>query len=145
MKTHSDVMGSMPEPVRSAFEKWWREHETFNIEFDAQALIAEAWLEASERLPSPNRQSMGAEDYDGMRRQIVGPGNFWYPPLAVLPVEAATKQLNSGTCWIRSVHYEYYYSYAVIENCDSAERFVVQHIIGAEGWGDLNALLDEWS
>lgn len=57
MKMWSEIVASMPEPVRAAFLKWWTEHPPFSFELDMQALVAEAWLEASSIPPEPSEAS----------------------------------------------------------------------------------------
>ena len=51
MKKWSEIVESMPKPTRESFLKWWKEHPPFSYDLDWQALIAEAWLEAS-RMPT---------------------------------------------------------------------------------------------
>jgi len=54
------------------------------------------------------------EDHNGFRRQI---GGFWYPLLPEIDADEAARRMADGSMWIRSVHFEFYYSYAVVEDC----------------------------
>lgn len=85
------------------------------------------------------------EDHDGMRRQAAPPDTFWYPPLPEIAADEAATRMTEGSMWIRSIHFEFYYSYAVVEDTKTAQRHVVKGIIGVESWQKACAPLHEWS
>jgi len=85
------------------------------------------------------------EDHDGTRRQYVHPQAFWYPELPTLAPEEAAARMTEGTMWIRSVHFEFYYSYAVVEDCATSHRYLVKGIIGEQSWEAVCDPLHKWS
>ncbi len=84
------------------------------------------------------------EPRDSMQRQVSAPHN-WHPALPTMEPDEAAQRMEDGGMWIRSVHFEFYYSYAVVEDCETGERYVVKDIIGTESWKKVCAPLHEWS
>ncbi len=57
-----------------------------------------------------------------------------YPDYKIIPAAEAVKMLEAETHWIRSANLEYYYRYAVIENNETEERFVVNRWTEKSQW-----------
>lgn len=93
----------------------------------------------------PPQSYLQREGHNGGRRQAAPPQAFWYPDLPVMDPGEAARRMGDGSMWIRSVHFEFYYSYAVVEDSQTAERYVAKGIIGHASWAGVCAPLHEWS
>ena len=61
----------------------------------------------------------------------------WYPDYSIISAAKAVQMLDAGTHWIRSANLEYYYRYAIIENAETEERFVVNQWTEKGQWATV--------
>lgn len=64
-------------------------------------------------------------------------GNFLYPNFRPIGHREALDGLKKETFWIRSVHLEYFYGYAVVEEVATGHRFVLTERISGTTWSEL--------
>lgn len=138
-------VGPLPQPSDDIV-KWLRgQDEEGHHEAAKEIERLRGLLEQSKDKNNMKQLTFEQEDHNGFRRQITPPGAEWYPPIPEMDLEEATRRLNEGSLWIRSTNVEYYYSYAVVEDCEGGQRYFVKGTYHADGWEDVTEAIEKWS
>ncbi len=73
--------------------------------------------------PAQQRATSNSGRGESLRLQMgVNPS---YPNYPKMDFSEAARRLDEETLWVRSANLEYYFRYAIVEDCDTGKRFVV--------------------